>query len=113
MSLNEILRVNNASSYINNPSYINNEQKLETYNILENKPFKKINMNNDIYTSLENEVHSHEIINLKIPNNNRQIAPTKASTKFDKSFDNNFNDYDSIKNSSNIFLIRIPSPISS
>ena len=49
-------------------------------------------MNNDIYTSLENEVHSHEIINLKIPNNNRQIAPTKASTKFDKSFDNNFND---------------------
>ena len=60
-------------------------------------------MNNDIYTSLENEVHSHEIINLKIPNNNRQIAPTKASTKFDKSFDNNFNDYDSIKNSSNIF----------
>lgn len=103
MSLNEILKVNNASSYINNPSYINNEQKLETYNILENKPFKKINMNNDIYTSLENEVDSHEIINLKIPNNNRQIAPTKASTKFDKSFDNNFNDYDSIKNSSNIF----------
>ena len=103
MSLNEILKVNNASSYINNPFYINNKQKLETYNILENKPFKKINMNNDIYTSLENEVHSHEIINLKIPNNNRQIAPTKASTKFDKSFDNNFNDYDSIKNSSNIF----------
>ena len=103
MSLNEILKVNNASSYINNPSYINNEQKLETYNILENKPFKKINMNNDIYTSLENEVDSHEIINLKIPNNNRQIAPTKASTKFDKSFDNNFYDYDSIKNSSNIF----------
>ena len=103
MSLKEILKVNNASSYINNPFYINNKQKLETYNILENKPFKKINMNNDIYTSLENEVHSHEIINLKIPNNNRQIAPTKASTKFDKSFDNNFNDYDSIKNSSNIF----------
>ena len=103
MSLNEILKVNNASSYINNPFYINNKQKLETYNILENKPFKKINMNNDIYTSLENEVDSHEIINLKIPNNNRQIAPTKASTKFDKSFDNNFNDYDSIKNSSNIF----------
>ena len=103
MSLNEILKVNNASSYINNPFYINNKQKLETYNILENKPFKKINMNNDIYTSLENEVDSHEIINLKIPNNNRQIAPTKTSTKFDKSFDNNFNDYDSIKNSSNIF----------
>ena len=103
MSLKEILKVNNASSYINNPFYINNKQKLETYNILENKPFKKINMNNDIYTSLENEVDSHEIINLKIPNNNRQIAPTKASTKFDKSFDNNFNDYDSIKNSSNIF----------
>ena len=103
MSLNEILKVNNASSYINNPFYINNKQKLETYNILENKPFKKINMNNDIYTSLENEVHSHEIINLKIPNNNRQIAPTKASTKFDKSFDNNFYDNDSIKNSSNIF----------
>ena len=103
MSLNEILKVNNASSYINNPFYINNKQKLETYNILENKPFKKINMNNDIYTSLENEVDSQEIINLTIPNNNRQIAPTKASTKFDKSFDNNFNDYDSIKNSSNIF----------
>ena len=60
-------------------------------------------MNNDIYTSLENEVDSQEIINLTISNNNRQIAPTKASTKFDKSFDNNFNDYDSIKNSSNIF----------
>ena len=103
MSLKEILKVNNASSYINNPFYINNKQKLETYNILENKPFKKINMNNDIYTSLENEVDSHEIINLKIPNNNRQIAPTKASTKFDKSFDNNFYDNDSIKNSSNIF----------
>jgi hypothetical protein len=60
-------------------------------------------MNNDIYTSLENEVDSQEIINLTISNNNRQIAPTKASTKFDKSFDNNFYDNDSIKNSSNIF----------
>ena len=103
MSLNEILKVNNASSYLNNPSYIKNKRKLETYNILENKPYKKINMNNDIYTSLENEVDSQEIINLTISNNNRQIAPTKASTKFDKSFDNNFYDYNSIKNSSNIF----------
>ena len=103
MSLNEILKVNNASSYLNNPSYIKNKRKLETYNILENKPYKKINMNNDIYTSLENEVDSQEIINLTISNNNRQIAPTKASTKFDKSFDNNFYDNDSIKNSSNIF----------
>ena len=103
MSLNEILKANNDSSYINNYIYINNKPKLETYNILENKPNKKINMNNDIYTLVENEVDSREIINLKIPNNNRQIAPTKASTKFDKSFDNNFYDYDSIKNSSNIF----------
>ena len=103
MSLNEILKANNVSSYINNYIYINNKPKLETYNILENKPNKKINMNNDIYTLVENEVDSREIINLKIPNNNRQIAPTKASTKFDKSFDNNFYDYDSIKNSSNIF----------
>ena len=103
MSLNEILKANNVSSHINNYIYINNKPKLETYNILENKPNKKINMNNDIYTLVENEVDSREIINLKIPNNNRQIAPTKASTKFDKSFDNNFYDYDSIKNSSNIF----------
>ena len=103
MSLNEILKANNVSSHINNYIYINNKPKLETYNILENKPYKKINMNNDIYTFVENEVDSREIINLKIPNNNRQIAPTKASTKFDKSFDNNFYDYDSIKNSSNIF----------
>ena len=103
MSLNEILKTNKVSSYINNQSYMNNERKLATYNILENKHEKNIDINFNICTSAGNEQDSHEIIDLKMQNNNMQVAPTKASTKLDKSLDNNLYDCDSIKNSFNIF----------
>ena len=88
MSLKEILKTNNASTYIKNTSYINNEPILEPYNNLQCKQNNNIIINFDLCPSIENDQDSQELIDFNTANNNRLIAPTKASTKLDKSFTN-------------------------
>ena len=82
---------------------MNNAVKSEECNILNNKNIDKIDINYVIYNSIGIEQLSQKNLDFKIESNNKPIAPTKASTRFDKSFDNKIDDYESMKNSSNNF----------
>ena len=97
----DIFKTNDVLSNINNFRYVNNALKSEECNILNNKNIDKIDINYDIYNSIGIEQLSQKNLDFKIESNNKPIAPTKASTRFDKSFDNKIDDYESMKNSSN------------
>ena len=99
----DIFKTNDVLSNINNFRYVNNALKSEKCNILNNKNIDKIDINYDIYNSIGIEQLSQKNLDFKIESNNKPIAPTKASTRFDKSFDNKIDDYESMKNSSNNF----------
>ena len=99
----DIFKTNDVLSNINNFRYVNNALKSEECNILNNKNIDKIDINYDIYNSIGIEQLSQKNLDFKIESNNKPIAPTKASTRFDKSFDNKIDDYESKKNSSNYF----------
>jgi hypothetical protein len=99
----DIFKTNDVLSNINNFRYVNNALKSEECNILNNKNIDKIDINYDIYNSIGIEQLSQKNLDFKIESNNKPIAPTKASTRFDKSFDNKIDDYESMKNSSNNF----------
>ena len=99
----DIFKTNDVLSNINNFRYVNNAVKSEECNILNNKNIDKIDINYDIYNSIGIEQLSQKNLDFKIESNNKPIAPTKASTRFDKSFDNKIDDYESMKNSSNNF----------
>ena len=88
----DIFKTNDVLPNINNFRYVNNALKSEECNIL-----------NNIYNSIGIEQLSQKNLDFKIESNNKPIAPTKASTRFDKSFDNKIDDYESMKNSSNNF----------
>jgi len=83
----------------NNFGFINNAQKSERYNIFNSKNNDKIDINYDICN------YSEKNLDLTITSNNKFIAPTNASSKFEKSFDNKMYDYESVKNSSNYFYL--------
>ena len=97
----DIFKTNDVLSNINNFRYVNNALKSEECNILNNKNIDKIDINYVIYNSIGIEQLSQKNLDFKIESNNKPIAPTKASTRFDKSFDNKIDDYESMKNSSN------------
>ena len=99
----DIFKTNDVLSNINNFRYVNNAVKSEECNILNNKNIDKIDINYVIYNSIGIEQLSQKNLDFKIESNNKPIAPTKASTRFDKSFDNKIDDYESKKNSSNNF----------
>ena len=99
----DIFKTNDVLPNINNFRYVNNALKSEECNILNNKNIDKIDINYDIYNSIGIEQLSQKNLDFKIESNNKPIAPTKASTRFDKSFDNKIDDYESMKNSSNYF----------
>ena len=99
----DIFKTNDVLPNINNFRYVNNALKSEECNILNNKNIDKIDINYDIYNSIGIEQLSQKNLDFKIESNNKPIAPTKASTRFDKSFDNKIDDYESMKNSSNNF----------
>ncbi len=99
----DIFKTNDVLPNINNFRYVNNAVKSEECNILNNKNIDKIDINYDIYNSIGIEQLSQKNLDFKIESNNKPIAPTKASTRFDKSFDNKIDDYESKKNSSNYF----------
>ena len=99
----DIFKTNDVLPNINNFRYVNNALKSEECNILNNKNIDKIDINYDIYNSIGIEQLSQKNLDFKIESNNKPIAPTKASTRFDKSFDNKIDDYESKKNSSNYF----------
>ena len=99
----DIFKTNDVLPNINNFRYVNNAVKSEECNILNNKNIDKIDINYDIYNSIGIEQLSQKNLDFKIESNNKPIAPTKASTRFDKSFDNKIDDYESMKNSSNNF----------
>lgn len=99
----DIFKTNDVLSNINNFRYVNNALKSEECNILNNKNIDKIDINYVIYNSIGIEQLSQKNLDFKIESNNKPIAPTKASTRFDKSFDNKIDDYESMKNSSNNF----------
>ena len=99
----DIFKTNDVLSNINNFRYVNNAVKSEECNILNNKNIDKIDINYVIYNSIGIEQLSQKNLDFKIESNNKPIAPTKASTRFDKSFDNKIDDYESMKNSSNNF----------
>ena len=99
----DIIKTNDVLSNINNFRYVNNAVKSEECNILNNKNIDKIDINYVIYNSIGIEQLSQKNLDFKIESNNKPIAPTKASTRFDKSFDNKIDDYESKKNSSNYF----------
>ena len=99
----DIFKTNDVLSNINNFRYVNNALKSEECNILNNKNIDKIDINYVIYNSIGIEQLSQKNLDFKIESNNKPIAPTKASTRFDKSFDNKIDDYESKKNSSNYF----------
>ena len=99
----DIFKTNDVLSNINNFRYVNNALKSEECNILNNKNINKIDINYVIYNSIGIEQLSQKNLDFKIESNNKPIAPTKASTRFDKSFDNKIDDYESMKNSSNNF----------
>ena len=99
----DIFKTNDVLSNINNFRYVNNAVKSEECNILNNKNIDKIDINYVIYNSIGIEQLSQKNLDFKIESNNKPIAPTKASTRFDKSFDNKIDDYESKKNSSNYF----------
>ena len=102
-SFRDIFKTNDVLSNINNFRYVNNALKSEECNILNNKNIDKIDINYVIYNSIGIEQLSQKNLDFKIESNNKPIAPTKASTRFDKSFDNKIDDYESMKNSSNNF----------
>ena len=99
----DIFKTNDVLPNINNFRYVNNAVKSEECNILNNKNIDKIDINYDIYNSIGIEQLSQKNLDFKIESNNKPIAPTKASTRFDKSFDNKIDAYASMKNSSNNF----------
>ena len=99
----DIFKTNDVLPNINNFRYVNNALKSEECNILNNKNIDKIDINDVIYNSIGIEQLSQKNLDFKIESNNKPIAPTKASTRFDKSFDNKIDDYESMKNSSNNF----------
>ena len=99
----DIFKTNDVLPNINNFRYVNNALKSEECNILNNKNIDKIDINYVIYNSIGIEQLSQKNLDFKIESNNKPIAPTKASTRFDKSFDNKIDDYESKKNSSNYF----------
>jgi hypothetical protein len=99
----DIFKTNDVLPNINNFRYVNNALKSEECNILNKKNIDKIDINYDIYNSIGIEQLSQKNLDFKIESNNKPIAPTKASTRFDKSFDNKIDDYESMKNSSNNF----------
>ena len=99
----DIFKTNDVLPNINNFRYVNNAVKSEECNILNNKNIDKIDINYVIYNSIGIEQLSQKNLDFKIESNNKPIAPTKASTRFDKSFDNKIDDYESKKNSSNYF----------
>ena len=99
----DIFKTNDVLPNINNFRYVNNALKSEKCNILNNKNIDKIDINYVIYNSIGIEQLSQKNLDFKIESNNKPIAPTKASTRFDKSFDNKIDDYESMKNSSNNF----------
>ena len=99
----DIFKTNDVLPNINNFRYVNNALKSEECNILNNKNIDKIDINYVIYNSIGIEQLSQKNLDFKIESNNKPIAPTKASTRFDKSFDNKIDDYESMKNSSNNF----------
>ena len=99
----DIFKTNDVLSNINNFRYVNNALKSEECNILNNKNIDKIDINYVIYNSIGIEQLSQKNLDFKIESNNKPIAPTKASTRFDKSFYNKIDDYESKKNSSNYF----------
>ena len=99
----DIFKTNDVLPNINNFRYVNNALKSEECNILNNKNIDKIDINYDIYNSIGIEQLSQKNLDFKIESNNKPIAPTKASTRFDKFFDNKIDDYESKKNSSNYF----------
>ena len=99
----DIFKTNDVLPNINNFRYVNNAVKSEECNILNNKNIDKIDINYVIYNSIGIEQLSQKNLDFKIESNNKPIAPTKASTRFDKSFDNKIDDYESMKNSSNNF----------
>jgi hypothetical protein len=88
----DIFKTNDVLSNINNFRYVNNALKSEKCNILNNKNIDKIDINYDIYNSIGIEQLSQKNLDFKIESNNKPIAPTKASTRFDKSFDNKIDD---------------------
>ena len=87
------------SNIRNNFGFINNAQKSERYNIFNSKNNYKIDINYDVCN------YSEKNLDLTITSNNKLIAPTNASSKFEKSFDNKIYDYESMKNSSNYFYL--------
>jgi hypothetical protein len=87
------------SNIRNNFGFINNAQKSERYNIFNYKNNYKIDINYDVCN------YSEKNLDLTITSNNKLIAPTNASSKFEKSFDNKIYDYESMKNSSNYFYL--------
>jgi hypothetical protein len=101
----DIFKTNDVLPNINNFRYVNNALKSEECNILNNKNIDKIDINYDIYNSIGIEQESQKNLDLKIESNNKPIAPTNASSKFDKSFDNKIYDYESVKNGSNYFYL--------
>ena len=96
----DIFKTNDVLPNNNNFRYVNNALKSEECN---NKNIDKIDINYVIYNSIGIEQLSQKNLDFKIESNNKPIAPTKASTRFDKSFDNKIDDYESKKNSSNYF----------
>jgi hypothetical protein len=86
-------------SNIHNFGFINIAKKSERYNIFNYKNNYKIDINYDICN------YNEKNVDLTITSNNKLIAPTNASSKFEKSFDNKIYDYDTVKNSSNYFYL--------
>ena len=98
-------KTNNVLDSIGNFDYENNSLKLEEYNFLNYKKTEKTDINYDINNYFGIEQDSQKNLDLKISSHNRLIAPTNASSKFDKSIDNKMYDYESVKNSSNYFYL--------
>ena len=95
-----IFKTNNVSSNIPDFSYMDNTPESEHYNFLNYKNIVKNDIN---YINYDICNYSEKNLDLKIKSNNKLIAPTNASSKFDKSYDNKLYDYDTVKNSSNYF----------
>ena len=95
----EIFKTNNISSNIYKFDFMNKSQKSKEYNIFNSKTNDKIDINYDICN------YNEKNVDLTITSNNKLIAPTNASSKFEKSFDNKIYDYESMKNSSNYFYL--------
>ena len=95
-----IFKTNNVSSNIPDFSYMDNTPESEHYNFLNYKNIVKNDIN---YINYDICNYSEKNLDLKIKSNNKLIAPTNASSKFDKSYDNKIYDYDTVKNSLNYF----------